>query len=229
MLHPIGSLPPGVYWRRRVLIAVVAVAAVVLVVLTFHAMTSRATGVQAGGAGPTGGPSLSPAVASSARTSTAPTTTPVTATTSPTATASVTPTTPTTGSAMPPNCTPGHLKIAAATGAPTYKIGDEPVVEIQVTNTGTVPCVEDLADPKIELRVYNGAARVWGSHDCQVVPGTDLETLPVGQTIGKTVQWSGLTSQPACAGVRQRVGAGKYTLYALLNGVQGSTAVFTIS
>ena len=44
-----------------------------------------------------------------------------------------------------------------------------------------------------------------------------------------SITWSGLTSQPKCAGTRQRVGAGTYTLYASLAGHEGTAAQFIIS
>ena len=134
--------------------------------------------------------------------------------------------TPTTG---PIACTAAQLHIAAATDASSYRVGAKPNLAIVVTNAGPSPCVTDLADPQIELRVYSGSARVWGSHDCQVQPGTSNETLPVGEPIRRVIAWSGLSSQPGCAGVRQRVPAGTYTLYALLAGRQGTTATFTFS
>lgn len=110
----------------------------------------------------------------------------------------------------------------------TYKVGDEPVVELQVTNTGAMPCVQDLADPQVELKIYNGESRVWGSHDCEVRSGTDDRTLAVNRPVRVTVTWSGLTSRPNCAGQRQRVGVGTYTLYAALSGKTGKATQFSI-
>jgi hypothetical protein len=43
------------------------------------------------------------------------------------------------------------------------------------------------------------------------------------------MQWSGLTSRPGCAGTRQPVGAGSYTLYASVSGHDGTAATFTLS
>jgi hypothetical protein len=97
-----------------------------------------------------------------------------------------------------------------------------------VTNKSSSPCVVDLADPQIVLRVYNGESRVWGSHDCQVTPGTNDRTLMAGAAVKVSIIWSGLSSQPNCAGTRQRVGAGTYTLYASLAGHEGKSADFTI-
>jgi hypothetical protein len=111
---------------------------------------------------------------------------------------------------------------------PAYRVGDQPVVMLQVTNSTAVPCVQDLSDTQIELRVYNGESRVWGSHDCQIQPGTADRTLMAGQAVRVSVVWSGLSSQPKCAGTRQRVGAGTYTLYALLAGKEGTAAQFTM-
>ena len=47
------------------------------------------------------------------------------------------------------------------------------MLQLQVTNTGAQPCVQDLADKQVELRVYNGESRVWGSHDCKIAARDD--------------------------------------------------------
>ncbi len=126
-------------------------------------------------------------------------------------------------------CVAANLSIEAVSGQKSYKVGDQPVVELQVTNNGGSPCVQDLADKQVELRVYNGESRVWGSHDCQIQPGTNVKTLASKTPVRVAVTWSGLTSQPGCKGTRQRVGAGTYTLYAVLAGKTGKATQFTIS
>lgn len=114
-------------------------------------------------------------------------------------------------------------------GHNTYTVGQRPMVELQVTNVGAAPCVQDLADKQIVLKVYNGESRVWGSHDCEVQPGVDKRVLGVNRPVRVSVTWSGLTSEPHCAGTRQRVGVGTYTLYAQLSGHSGKVAQFTIN
>jgi hypothetical protein len=99
---------------------------------------------------------------------------------------------------------------------------------MQVTNAGSTPCVQDLADKQIVLMVYNGESRVWGSHDCAVQRGSQLRTLGAGSSVRVTITWSGLTSQPNNCKSRQRVGAGTYTLYASLSGKTGKAAQFSI-
>jgi hypothetical protein len=121
------------------------------------------------------------------------------------------------------------LRIAAATGATSYAVGAQPVLYLQVTNVGQVPCVADLSDPQIVLAVYNGASRVWGSHDCQIAPGSSPQTLAVNMPIRRSITWTGLSSEPQQCTNRQRVGAGTYTLHASLGGVEGSPAQFQLT
>ncbi|MBE7189329.1 hypothetical protein [Jatrophihabitans endophyticus] len=125
-------------------------------------------------------------------------------------------------------CTSSELKIAAVVGKSTYRVGQDPMVGLRVTDVGSTPCAADLADKQIVLKVYNGVSRVWGSHDCQVQPGKKERTLGVNAPVLASVSWSGETSQPKCAGTRQHVGAGTYTLYATLSGTTGTAARFTI-
>jgi hypothetical protein len=216
MLRPVGNLPATVYWRRRVVVLAVVVAIVFLLVITLHALGS-------------GGGPVSAASTTSRSSSSTPGTTAPPSPTSATTTSSAAPPSPSaSGTAAVGACTTAQLKIVATTDKPTYSVGDQPVVAMQVTNTGPTPCTQALGDAQIEFRVYNGAARVWGSHDCKIDPTPDVETLAVNATVAKTVAWSGYSSETNC-GTRQKVGAGTYTLYAYLNGTQGTTAQFAIT
>ena len=210
MMHPVGSLSPAVYWRRRLLVG----ASVVLTLLTLYVACSGSSGKPAaapsssGAALPATTGAHSSAAASSAR---------------PTGTASRP-----SGGTGPVACAPSALKISAVTSAPSYAATDQPTLMLQVVNLGSAPCATDLSDSRIELLVYNGESRVWGSHDCQIEPGTSLATLAVGAPVRRSIVWTGLSSQPQCAGTRQRVGAGTYTLHARLGGVEGATTTFAI-
>jgi hypothetical protein len=219
MLHPVGSQPPSVYWRRRLLVAASVIMLLILLVLTVKAVFSGSGGTPSGQGGHTPGKTTG----QNTPTENTPTKTPTSSGAKTTGKASSTATTP------PAKCLASQLKVQAVVAKSQYKVGDEPVLTLQVTNSGTRPCVQDVADPQIVLRVYNGASRVWGSHDCQTTPGVTEKTLPVGKPIGFSLTWSGLTAQPGCASTRQRVGAGTYTVYATLAGVDGKAAQFTIS
>jgi hypothetical protein len=221
MFHPVGSQPPSVYWRRRLF----ALGGVVLVIVLIALTVKIAAGGSDTAAGvTTPSPSSTPPPNP---TTTAHSTKPPSSTTAHSSPAKSSPTS--TSAAPPVACAAKDLAVAAVVGKSTYKVGDQPLLELQVTNKGTKPCVQDLADKQIELRVYNGESRVWGSHDCQIQPGSDPKTLAMNMPVRVAITWSGLTSQAGCKGTRQRVGAGTYTLYALLSGRTGTAAQFTIT
>lgn len=223
MFSPVGNQPPSVYWRRRIVVFGSAVLLVVLVVVTARAVM--------GGGGDTpvadGSSTPSSSAASSPTSSSAGSTSRSSSEHEASARSSVS---KRTSSAAPPKrCTSADLAVQAVVGKSAYKVGDKPVVELQVTNTGAKPCVQDLADKQVVLKVYNGESRVWGSHDCEVQGGTDDRTLPARQPVRVSITWSGQTSQEGCKGTRQRVGVGTYTLYATLSGKNGKAAQFSIS
>jgi hypothetical protein len=226
MFHPVGSQPSSVYWRRRLMLLGSISLLIILLVLTVKIAASDGgtTPTGAGGPGPATHPRSTP-IATHPHTHTSTPEQPPTSGTTTHASGSAS----STASAAPQPCAAKVLAVSAVVGRSTYHVGDEPLLELQVINTGSAPCVQDLADRQIELRVYNGESRVWGSHDCQIQPGTNPRTLAVEQPIRVAITWSGLTSQPNCAGTRQRVGAGTYTLYALLSGKTGKATTFTIS
>jgi hypothetical protein len=202
----------------------------VLILLSVLTMRTLASGSpKPGSAALPPGPSGSSGPTS--HTSTAASTPTQTPTPAPTAAGTASSASPASGaqSAVSAPCKPAQLKVEALVGKPTYAVGDQPELVLQVTNAGPAACVQDVADSQIELRVYNGTSRVWGSHDCQIQPGVDLRTFDVGKPAGFSVVWSGLSSQPSCAGTRQRVGAGTYTLYASLAGQDGTIAQFSIT
>lgn len=231
MFHPVGSQPPAVYWRRRLVLVAAVVIVLVLFVMTIKALASDGSKPIASSTPPPRPTTSAPPADSSSTSSAVPSasTSNAAATTSTSQSASgSTPVTSPTASATPAACVSGQLRIAADPGKAVWSIGEKPALALQITNAGAAPCVQDVSDSQIELRVYNGASRVWGSHDCQVEPGTVKRTLLPGAPAGFTVTWSGMSSQPKCAGTRQRVGAGTYTLYASLAGHDGKAATFRI-
>ncbi len=222
MFSPVGNHPPSVYWRRRLFVLGSAIVLVLLIVLTVNVIS---------GGGDT------PVAASESSSSSAATTTsaPPATTTAPSSTqqsssaASSSATSQAPSSTAPAQCAASALAIEAVAGQSTYKVGAQPVLAVQVTNVGARPCVQDLSDKQIVLKVYNGESRVWGSHDCEIQPGTTERTLPVRQPVRVTITWSGRTSQAGCKGTRQQVGVGTYTLYATLAGKSGKADRFSFS
>lgn len=233
MFRPVGSQPPTVYWRRRLLLAVSLVALLGLIVLTARVLlsndaggTTRVAGGTSAAASPSPGPASTPAPSSPSRTHAQP---------SPsgksTGATSGHPSTVRSSASPPPlkACVVATLGLSADTDRTRYSVGDQPILSLLVTNKSATACIQDLADPQIVLSVFNGESRVWDSHDCKVIPGTDERPLAGRATVRVSITWSGLSSQPKCRpGTRQRVGAGTYTLYAYLAGRLGTAAQFAI-
>lgn len=231
-LRPVGSLPANVYWRRRVLLLalvlglIVAIGYVVWPSGAHPRATAQSVAAPASTSPAATAPAGRPAPAQRSTSPEAPAATPAVSSTGAPATAAAGHA-PSGGTAVA-SCRLSDLTIAAATSAPSYPLGSQPQLFLQVTNSTAAPCSTDLADPQVELRIYNGAARVWGSHDCMVQPGSKIQTLLPNQPVRLSITWTGLSSEPGCAGTRTAVPAGTYTLYALLAGKQGSPAQFTL-
>jgi hypothetical protein len=222
VLQPVGPLPPQVYWRRRL----VLLGGVVLLMMLGLAMCSGGSGPShpAGGAAltstptPTGGSgvaTITPSPGSAG--GPAPGTVPATGSTAPSAstpastgTVAATPA----GTGPPGPCPDAVLTVQAGTARPTYRVGETPVLKLSVRNTGLEPCVRDVGPRRQEMLLYDGSTRIWSSNDCYPDGGTDVRTLAPGETVSATVVWSGLSSQPGCAGARTRVQAGSYRLIA---------------
>jgi hypothetical protein len=227
MLRPVGNLPPAVYWRRRFVLAGALVALVLLLVLTVKAFGSgRGSPAAAADTSSRNAPSPGASAATQPHR-----TSPATSASAsrPVGSSAAAPSGSASSPAAPGPCTPAQLSVAALVEHPSYHVGQEPVVMLQVTDTGAAPCVQDFGQNKVELRVYNGESRVWGSNDCSAKSGPLPRTLLPHQPVRVRITWSGLSSQPACKGTRQRAGAGTYTLYASLGAKAGSAAQFAIA
>jgi hypothetical protein len=232
MFHPVGSQPPSVYWRRRFILIASVVLLIVLLAVSIKVVAGGSGGSPAA-AGTTGRskPAAPPPSSAPAhpRTTTSRSTPPAKHSSSATAPATKSGSRTSSPPVVPVACTASHLSVQAVAGQSSYKVGDEPMVEMQVTNTGTTPCIENLSDKEIVLKVYNGESRVWGSHDCKVEPGDNEQTLAANAPVRVSITWTGLASKPGECNNRQRVGAGTYTLYATLAGKTGQAAQFSIS
>ena len=176
-LQPVGPLPASTYWRRRVLLGVVAFVALLLVLRACGGSSDSAALVSGSPAGSS--PSASPLPS------------PVSPSPSPSPTTSPSP--------LPPAaCGDAALTVTVVSDAKSYKKGAAPRFTLTVTNSSAVPCRRALGPDVVELRVFSGEDRIWSSDDCSKGKGQGVLLLAAGEARALTVQWPGKRTKPGC-------------------------------
>lgn len=213
MWHPVGDLPAGVYWRRRLVVLVVLLAVLggagwlgwwLLAGRDGGADTSATPAraqprppalervVPSLGGVRTPGDVSEPAPAPAAE---------------PATTAAVEP-----GPVAGGPCTDDLLVLEVRSPA-TVAAGSKPTLELVVRNASAVPCVRALDKELQEIVLLDAAGtRVWGSNDCFPEASDDTRTLAPGEEVSFPLVWGGLTSEPTCTAARTTPAPGNYVL-----------------
>ncbi|WP_280399930.1 hypothetical protein [Nocardia carnea] len=218
MLEPTGPLPPEIYWRRRVFAIgalIVALAVVIWLVVT----------VSRGGDSPgTAAAATSSATGTETAASSAPA--PTTTTGASTTASGTTPAPAASG-----QCADQSLAIKVSVAQPTYRVGEEPVFGIVITNISGEPCTRDMGSglQRVSVHTLDGGRQLWASTDCYPDGEPDVRTLDRGEQAAFTVTWTGTTSQPECAGERVPVPTGAYNVTAQLGSVRSAPEPFNIA
>jgi hypothetical protein len=193
--RPVGPEPAQTYWLRRAVLA----AAVLLVVLLLLQLF--------GGSGDDDRLAQQPDVAASATPGPGPTPD-QTASADPGATPD--PSASATASASAAPCADEALSVEAAATEDSYAVGDQPRLELRITNTGPTPCSHDVGQAAVELQVVSGADRIWSSDDCAPGGDADVTVLQPRAVETSTVTWPGTRSLPGCQGDDEPAEAGTY-------------------
>jgi hypothetical protein len=232
VFEPNGPLSPSVYWRRRAGAAVVVVLAVALLAWIIGGLVGAddETPVQgtAGSRHVAAQVSASPSAPPSTRPSTTASSAP-SSSGAPAPPATTTTTTPPPGPPQP--CPDAVTKVDAKVEAPSYAVGQQPLLTLIVSNVGPVPCTRDVSRQLRELVVTSadGANRLWSSNDCFAPPGADVQLLQPQQSLFFSLNWAGRTSAPGCPAERTTVLAGSYRVVGKLGPLVGSWAPLTIT
>lgn len=241
VLHPVGSLPPQVYWKRRLFgFGVLLIVAVVSFLLVTGGGNTQAASVAATSTStaPAQTPQLELVPAQPLVTTTPATSTggdPTTSTGAPATSAppakSAPPTTSSpstsTAPAQPVPCTDAMLSVQAGSQQPSWSVQDKPALLMTVQNVSDQPCVRDVGTTQQEWGLFDGDTRLWGSNDCQRVAGEDVRTLQPKQKLTFDVQWSGLTSDRSCQATRSQLAPGDYQLRARMGSAQSDNFTLT--
>ncbi|WP_029431009.1 hypothetical protein [Blastococcus sp. URHD0036] len=211
MLHPVGPLPAAVYWRRRLMVVALLLAVLggggwlgVALATREPGGTEPAASSTTVGPSAAGTPALERVVPSLASVQTP----------TPPAPATVTAPAPEAPAGPEPGGPCGDEMIAVEVRGPaSVPAGSGPTLELVVTNTSPVPCERVLDKELQEIVLLDGAGtRVWGSNDCRPETSDDVRVLAPGEQVVFPLVWSGLSSEPDCAGTRAAMPPGQYTL-----------------
>jgi hypothetical protein len=225
VLHPVGELPSAVYWRRRLIVAVLP-----LLLLGGAGWLGVAL---AGGDGGDDAAAASRPAPVPALERVVPTLTTVATPTPPSAAATGEAVAESPAAAVPEPrpgdpCTDDMLGLQVRVPA-TATVGSKPTFELLVSNDSTVPCVRALDKGLQELVLSDLAGnRVWGSNDCFPEASSDPRTLAPGETVVIPLVWSGLTSEPTCTAPRATPAPGGYVLRGRLDTKVSADAPLTL-
>lgn len=244
VLHPVGSLPPRIYWTRRLagLGVVLLLALTPLLLLGGGGESAAGDTAAPPAAGAVETPQLQLVPGEELRSTTAaPTSSGSAPATSGAGTsvpsgsvpsgsappASGAPTSAPPSSSPPPAAPPAAcgddvIAVTAGSAQPQWPAAGKPVLLMTVTNAGTTACTRDVGLSQQEWGIFDGQTRLWGSNDCQFEPGTDVRALQPGEQVTLQVQWTGMSSDPECAQPRNRLTPGQYQLRAKIGPVQSA-------
>lgn len=244
MLEPTGPLPPEIYWRRRALAIGAAVVVLGLIVWFIASLSGRSDDPEAAPAG----------VAAPATTSALPS--PSSSATpggsggsggsgegsggsggsgggTDSAAGGGTTAATTSGAPAPAianQCPDQSLAIKVTPEKATYRLGEEPVFTVVITNIGSAECQRDVGAGLQQALVYTlDNQRIWSNIDCFPNAASDLRTFKPGEQAGFTVKWSGTNSVPGCGEERVPVGVGAYQAIAQLGELKSVPEPFNIT
>lgn len=210
-------MPPEIYWRRRMFAGgslVVALAVVIWLLITAVRGDETAAPTPAASqtvtSATTDPPSSDPAAASS--------------TAQRTSAAGRSP-------GAPPECSDQALAVKVTVAQPTYRLGQQPVFGIVITNVSDAACTRDMGSglQKVTVHSLDGDDRIWASGDCAPDGAADVRTLQRGEEAAFTITWTGNTSAPGCAGERTPAPAGGYRVVAQLGSIRSAPEPFNIA
>ncbi|WP_423183061.1 hypothetical protein [Arthrobacter sp. NyZ413] len=150
-----------------------------------------------------------------------------------TATAAAAPlTTPTAISTTTPPPTPvcdlNLVTVTASTDQPSYTAGQNPVLSMKITNSGTAPCEVNVGTSQMEFLVMSGEDRIFSSKDCQAKSEDLVKQIDPGKSEIANFPWQRNRTVEGCGVVAAKPGNGVYTFKAVLGNKASSKAVFQL-
>lgn len=202
LLRPIGAQPAGVYWARRALVLVLAVAVLGGIWFLFRPSEPVITATPAS---PT--PSVSTPVST------------------PTPSDTVTPTPSPTG---PVVCDQTNTELSLA-GYQKVKQGGQQPFKVSLTNTSSQNCVLEVKPATFELTVTSGTDRIWSTAHCAKWVPAKKQTLKPKKAYEFSIEWKLQRSVDGCKTTKDVLRPGTYVGTATFADGLKARQVFTIN
>lgn len=225
---------PEVYRRRRLVAVVALLVVLALLIWAVVAVAGLFKGGQetSGGApAPASASAASASSASSAPASSGAASSESAGASSGSASASAT----SSGSADPSSsaeagatCAPEDIGLKSATDKSTYASGDDPVLEMKITNSGSEDCQLNVGTSQQEFKISSGSDRIFSTTDCRTDATDSNMTLKAGATESARFTWKRMRSAPGCKPVSTKPRPGTYSFSAQLGSVDGDKTTFTL-
>jgi hypothetical protein len=217
LTHPVGELPPEIYWRRRL----VAGAFLILAILVLYYLVRSLFGGGDGAASPDPSTSASPGVTTSASPG-------VTTSASPGVTTSASPGVGLTGIRL---CGAADVTIILTATMHDWPGVTQPTFDAAVRQSATTPCVLDTSATDAELLVTSGSVRQWSNLDCAAEPilAPEKLLLKTGGTAVLHSTWPRIRSADGCPSNLAAPGVGTYRATLTVQGISSDQAVFALT
>jgi hypothetical protein len=219
--------PQAVYWRRRVVALLVAMAVLSLITWAFFGalgLSAGTSGAPAGhrgaspGGAPHGGSGPGAAGAGGALSGN-----------------SQSPATKQAGSgggrragSRPRACAAGDVVLSLLASQAAYSSSRLPQFSIDVVGTGQPTCTFNVGARHVALVIRSGSVRVWSSADCPRGSGSLVLDLQRGVPTTLSITWNRQTSSPGCTGPSSALPAGTYSATVVDGGLDSNPVTFRL-
>lgn len=125
-------------------------------------------------------------------------------------------------------CAADDIGLRSATDKSTYASGEDPVLEMKITNSGSTDCALNVGTSQQEFKIVSGSDRIFSTTDCRTDATDSVMTLKAGATESARFTWNRLRSAPGCQKVATKPRPGTYSFTAQLGAVDSDKTTFTL-
>ncbi len=128
----------------------------------------------------------------------------------------------------PQPCASGSVVLSVLASQSAYSGRQLPQFTVDVVSTAGVTCTFNVGSRHLVLVIRSGSDRVWGSADCPRGNGSLISDLERGVPTTLSITWDRQTSRQGCTGPSQALPAGTYTATATDGGLDSNAVTIRL-